>query len=345
MSNNITIKDVANQAGVSVATVSHVINETRYVSPELTERVNEAMEKFDYKPSAIARSLKTERTHTIGLIVSDISNPFFSSLLRGAEDFALENHHSLMVCNTDETVAKEKLYIDVLLQRKIDGLIIAPTGKTDENLIALRERDIPFVFIDRRVQGVQADAVLSDNFEGARVATKHLIDCGHRNIGIILGLKSVSTSEERFEGYRQALRKADLEYDPELVQRGQSKVAGGTRAVEDLLSLEFPPTAIFSTNNLMTIGAMQGIQKSEYSCPEGISLVGFDDFEWASTFNPQLTTVAQVPYEIGARAVGLLFNRMQDRSSDYQEVRIPTELKIRNSTAHLGDFGGDRTSD
>ncbi len=260
-----TINDVAEEAGVSVATVSHVINGTRYVSNELTERVEEAMEKLGYRPNAVARSLKTNKTQTIGLIASDLSNPFFSSLLRGVEDSALKEDYSLIVCNTDETLDKEKLYIDVLSGRKIDGLLIAPTGKSDENLRSLQKRNIPMVFIDRKAKGIEADAVLSDNVSGASEATRHLVDLGHKKIGIILGLMSVSTTRERLEGYKKVLGEEGLEYDPDLVKHGFSQVTGGAQAAEELLSLNSPPSAIFSTNNLMTIGAMQGLMNEGLS--------------------------------------------------------------------------------
>ena len=335
-----TINDVAEEAEVSVATVSHVINGTRYVSPELTERVEDAMEKLGYHTNAVARSLKTNKTQTIGLIASDLSNPFFSTLMRGVEDKALEEDHSLIVCNTDETLAKEKLYVDVLSQRKIDGLLIAPTGKSDENLLALRDREIPLVFIDRKVEGIKADAVLSDNVEGSAKAMRHLMDLGHRRIGIILGLESVNTSQERLQGYRQVLEEKGIPFDSDLVKQGYSQVTGGLEAAMELLSLNPPPTAIFSTNNLMTIGSMQGIQKAGYSCPDEISLVGFDDFEWAATFKPSLTTVAQSPYEIGTRATEILFENINSDTPEKKEVRIPTKLKVRNSSSKVEKSNG-----
>jgi len=328
-----TIKDVADKAGVSVATVSHVINDTRYVSSELTERVNEAMDEIGYHPNAVARSLKTNKTQTIGLIASDLSNPFFSTLLRGVEDRALEEDYSVIVCNTDETLDKERLYIDVLTQQKIDGLLIAPTGKDDEDLLNLQERGVSIVFIDREIKGIEADAVLSDNVTGASTAIRHLVQLGHKRIGIILGLESVSTTRERLRGYKNVLKEKGIGYDPNLVKRGFSQVAGGIEATAELLDLSNSPSAIFSANNLMTIGAMKEIQRRDYSCPEEISLVGFDDFEWASTFKPKLTTIAQAPYEIGKKATDALLNRIEGCSGEAKEIRIPTELKVRESTA------------
>lgn len=333
----VTMRDVAEEAGVSKATVSHVINKTRYVSPELTQRVKETMKELGYKPNAVARSLTTRKTHTIGLIVSDISNPFFSTLVRGVEDAAVENDHSLIVCNTDETLEKEKLYIDVLIQKKMDGLIIAPTGKSDENLKLLVEDDIPFVFVDRKIQGIESDAVLSQNVEGAYKATKYLIEQGHKKIGIILGLESVNTTKERFKGYKKALGEFNLDFDDRLAVRANSRVSGGIAATETLLSLNPRPTAIFGTNNLMTIGAMQGIKRHGLGCPKDVSLVGFDDFEWAAAFEPTLTTVLQHPYQIGSMATSKLLDRLKkgDNQNEFSEVRLPTDLIIRNSVRSL----------
>ena len=337
-----TIKDVAKKAEVSIATVSHVINNTRYVSPELTIKVKKAMEELRYQPNAVARSLKTEKTQTIGLIVSDISNPFFSTLVRGVEDTAMNNGHSVIVCNTDETLVKEELYVDVLIQKKIDGMIIAPTGKSDKNLEKVYQNNIPMVFIDRQIEDIEADAVLSDNFTGCYQVTRHLIELGHKRIGLILGLKRISNTQERLNGYKKALSEYGIKYDSQLITGGYSKIDGGVeavrieggiKAVNRLLALPKTPTAIFSTNNLMTLGALKGIINNGLRCPKDISLAGLDDFEWASIFEPTLTTVAQAPYKIGTKATELLFERLSKPDQKYQEIRIPTVLKIRNSTA------------
>lgn len=330
-----TMKDVAKRAGVSVATVSHVMNATRKVAPETEKRVKKIMEQLDYHPNAVARSLKTQRTHTIGLIVSDISNPFFSTLVRGAEDFAMENGYSLIVCNTDETLSKEKLYIDVLLQKKIDGMVIAPTGKSNQNLQLLLDRNVPVVFVDRTLDGIECDAVLSKNLEGAYQATKHLIEHGHRRIGIIIGLEQVSTSRERLKGYKRALNESDIGFDDRLVVQANSRVQGGKEVVSELLASNHRPSAIFVTNNLMTIGAMQGLKENGLQCPRDLSLIGFDDFEWAETLTPSLTTVAQQPYKIGFEAVKLLLNniRRERRQGSYREIRIDVKLQVRSSVA------------
>lgn len=325
-----TIRDVAKEARVSIATVSHVINETRYVSQELAVRVQTAMERLNYFPNGIARSLKTQKTHTIGLIISDISNPFFSTLVRGVEDAAAENGYSVIISDTDEDLVKEKLYIRVLIQRRIDGLIIAPTGKEDQDLRLLSERGIPLVFVDRKLDGVEADSVLSKNIEGAYQATKYLIKNGHRRIGIILGLKDVSTSEERFIGYKKALKEFAIAEDRELIAQGNFKIEGGMKACKQLFSLQNPPSAVFSLNNLTTIGVLRTLRELGLRYPKDIEVVGFDDSEWVDMLDFSLPTVVQHPYEMGYQATQLLFARIKGEGvqGQYEQLRLSTTLKV-----------------
>lgn len=327
-----TIHDVAEEAGVSVATVSHVINDTRYVSPELTKNVEDAMEKLGYRRNSVARSLKTQKTHTIGLIVSDISNPFFSELLRGVENVSTAESYSLIISNTDETIEKEELYLDVLQQKQVDGFIIAPTGKTDGKLKGLFNRDIPFVFVDRKIDNIAAPSVLSKNIAGSKKATSHLIEKDHTKIGVVSGLESVTTTRERIKGYKESLSQHGISFNTCLVEKGNSQVQGGYEAAINLLEKDNSPTAIFSTNNLMTIGAMRAIKSKGIECPEEVALVGFDDFEWADIFEPTLTTVAQNPRKIGAKAANILFSLINGKQDFDSEVRIATDLIIRDST-------------
>ncbi|HAF70764.1 MAG: Transcriptional regulator [Acetothermia bacterium 64_32] len=329
-----TIRDVAARAGVSVATVSYVINGTKPVAPETAARVRRAMEELDYHPDASAQSLRTRTTHVIGVVVSDIANPFFATLVRGAEDCARQHGYSLLICNTGEDLENERIYLSLLSRRRVDGLLLAPTGKNDELIGRLIDRGMNIVFIDRTPPHLQAPAVLSQNEAGAYQATCHLIERGHRRIGIVLGLPDVSTTAERLRGYRRALAHYGLELDEDLLVYGRSQVAGAREACLALLSRPNPPTAIFATNNLMTIGAMQAIRKLSLRCPGEVSVVGFDDFEWAEAFDPPLTTVAQDPYGIGQQAVGLLLGLLSgDRKPE--QVRLPVELRVRGSVARL----------
>lgn len=326
-----TIKDVAKRAGVSVATVSYVINGTRNVAPETAARVRAAMEELSYHPNAVAQSLRTRTTHVIGAVISDISNPFFATLIRGAEDYARENGYSLLICNTSEKLENELVYLQLLSRKRVDGMIIAPTGKNDGLIKDLIARGMQIVFIDRKVEGVAAPAVLSENEEGAYQATRYLIEQGHRKIGIVLGLPHVSTTTERLHGYERALAEAGIAADPSLIVYGHSQVEGARKASVTLLDRADRPSAVFATNNLMTIGLMMAIHDLDLRCPQDVSVIGFDDFDWAAAFNPPLTTVAQDPYLIGERAVEILFANLNQHNRSTVEVRIPTRFLRRGS--------------
>ncbi|MEM2367839.1 MAG: LacI family DNA-binding transcriptional regulator [Candidatus Bathyarchaeia archaeon] len=329
----VTIRDVAKKAGVSVATVSHVLNGTRKVAPETAARVRRVIEELGYQPNAIAQSLRKRVTYAIGVLVSDITNPFFAGLVRGIEDAALANGYSVIVCNSDEDPQKEDIYIRALQRRRIDGLLIVPTCSAPNSaLINLVKQRIPFVFVDRKVKGIEAPAVLSDNAGGAYLATRHLIEKGHRRIGIVLGIPGTTTAEERFAGYYQALMEAGIPYRKELVVWGEYRVEGGRKAASQLISLRSPPTAIFSTNNLMTVGALQEIYWRGLKIPEEIALLSFDDLEWAELIRPPLTVVAQNPYQMGYRGFELLLTMLRGQTIDFQDIRIPVELKLRGST-------------
>ncbi len=333
-----TIEDVAEKAGVSKSTVSHVINETRYVSPELTEKVQMAMEELNYhSPNAIARGLKTQKTFTIGLIVSDITNMFSPYLARGLEGVASEKGYNVIVSNTDELLEKEQKLVDGLIEQRVDGVVLAPTGKDDDKINLLREQNIPFVFLDRQVSSIEADFVTSNNEEGAYKATQHLLENGHERIGAILGPECITTSRNRLEGYKRALKEYNLDLDPDLLVRGDYKLDGGQEGAEKLLNLEYPPTALFSTNLMSNLGALKAIKNVGLSCPDDISLVGFDDVPWIDTLSPPLTVVSQRPYEMGYKAGELLFERLDENRDDeyYLTEKLETELVARDSVKNI----------
>ncbi len=333
-----TIRDVAARAKVSVATVSHVVNGTRKVSPATIQRVRQAMKEFDYHPNAVAQSLRTRKTHAIGAVVSDITNPFFATLVRGAEDAAIEAGYSLIVCNSDESLEKEDRYVRLLRQRRMDGLIISPVGDGSGLVVhELPQWKIPFVFVDRYVEGITADAVLSDNIEGAYQATRHLIEQGHRRIGLILGIKGATTTEERLAGYRKALDEAEISVSEELIAYGGYRQEGGRTTTEEFLALPEPPSAIFSTNNLMTTGVLKEIVRRGTKILRNVALVGFDDLEWFQYVKPSLTVVMQHPREMGVHAVELLLDRITERvtTQDVRKLRLPTELIVRETPRNI----------
>lgn len=287
------------------------------------------MDDLDYQINAVAQSLRTRATHVIGVVVSDITNPFFAVLVRGAEDAAHDVGYSLVVCNSDEDHEKEDLYVRTLRRRRTDGLLIAPTGDGSNSVIReLSHQKIPFVFIDRKAKGVQADAVLSDNVCGAYEATKHLVRLGHTRIAIVLGIPGATTTEERYQGYCQALHESGIVPSDRLVVYGGYRMEEGGRPTQQLLALDCPPTAIFSTNNLMTVGVLRELARNGIDVPKEAEVVSFDDLEWAELLSPPITTVAQDPYGIGHKAVGLLLERLRGKSG-FEEVRIPVTVRVR----------------
>lgn len=324
-----TMKDVAEKAGVSTSTVSHVVNNSRYVSPELRERVEKVMDELNYSPHATARSLRTQKTYTIGFVASDITNPFFAEVVRGIEEIASGKDYQVIVANTDETAEKEVRQIECLLdQERVDGLIIAPTGKNPEEF--KRIDDKPLVFVDRTVPGIRADTVLSENVKGAYKAVNYLINRGHERIGIILGLKDILTSEERFEGYKKALIDANLPCEESYITRGNFKVDGAIGATEKLLSLAYPPTAIFTINNKTTYGALKAIKRSRLNWREDIEIAGFDKLDCLEFIDLPITTIEQQPRKLGIKAARLLYERIENREAPVKTVKIDVELVTRD---------------
>jgi len=326
---------VARRAGVSVSTVSHVLNGTRFVSDDLRERVLAAMRDLDFEPNAAARMLSLKRSNTIGLIVSDIRNPFFASVARGVEDVAQERGYTVVLCNSDETLVKEAACLKALQNRQVDGVLLASAGAADEYVARLVHAGYPVVLVDRDLPGLTVSAVLLDNEGAAYSAVRHLIERGHRRIGMISGRDSITTTTERVAGYERALRESELELDPCLVISGQSTSEGGTAATHALLDLDPPPTAIFSGNNLMSIGALHAISSRGLIVPDDVAIAGFDDFPfpWSDAFRPHLTTIAQPTYELGRQAAEMLVNTLQrNEAREVHRVVLEGELVIRESS-------------
>lgn len=330
-----TMKDVAKLAGVSISTVSHVINKTRYVEPETREKVFQAIKSLGYRPNILASSLRKKITSTIGLIISNITNLFYPEVVRGVEDYLAKYNYNLILCNSDEDVEKEKNYIEVLFSRRVDGLIITPSksSETRENLDLFREKNIPIVLVDRKIEGLDEDVVLVDNIGGTYEAIKYLISLGHKRIGIITGPLDTTTGCERLEGYLKALEDHKIRKDENLIYEGNFKEDGGYKGVEMLLNLKNPPTAIFTSNNLMALGALKKINELNIKIPKDLSLISFDDMEWFPYFSPPLSAVYQPAYELGETAVKLLFERLRRGRKKRKEVILPTKLIIRESCA------------
>lgn len=339
MPRTVQIRDVASHAGVSTATVSHVLNGTRVVSDATRARVLASARHLAYHPSAIARSLKTKATGTLGVLVSDISNPFSTGVVRGIENVASANGYNVILCNTDELEEKANTYLNLLLAKRVEGLIVAPIGGTAgfaERFLAV---GTTIVLIDRRIEGSDLPFVGTANVDAARDAVTHLVQDGHRRIGMIAGLTRVSTSVERMEGYRRALLEYGIAVEKRLVRTGHSTVDGGAAAARELLEQDDPPSALFTTNNLMTLGALKMFAELGLRCPDEISLVGFDDHEWAGIFSPPLTVVRQPTHEIGTAAADLLIELIRTPAKAPRSIVLPSTLIVRGSCRPGGHRG------
>jgi len=332
-----TIRDVARLAGVSVATTSKVLNNKGYVSPKLTQRVLSATEALDYHPDQVARSLKVRQTQTIGIVIPDVTNPFFTDVIKGVENEARAAGYSLILCDSSEDPALERSNLSMLFSRRVDGVLLAPTeGCWAPERVARRR--FPLVLFDRCSLGFTGSAVLTDNFAAAYDATRHLIGLGHQRLAIITGRLDLPNAVERLEGFRQALQEARLLLRQEYLRRGDFHLESGHQQGLELLRLPDPPTAIFSCNNKMTLGLMRALYELGVPCPERVSVLGFDDFDWAANFNPRLTTVAQPTLEMGKQAVQMLLAKIEsfNRRLEFDEekvVALKAELRIRDSTA------------
>ncbi|MEN4041075.1 MAG: LacI family DNA-binding transcriptional regulator [Anaerolineaceae bacterium] len=327
-----TIRVVAETAGVSYATVSHVINNTRYVAPETRARVLAAMEALNYQPNAVARSLRQGKTNTIGLVLPDIANPFFSEISRGIADEAFEKGYSVFLCNTELDMQRELFHVNVLSNNQVDGIIFVAAGDQADSLDFLLHRKMPLVMIDRNVPNVEADVVLTDHQLGGFLATRHLLELGHTRIACIAGPSSISPSSERITGYRKALEQAGIVPDDDLIIRGDYHPQTGMDITQTILHIHPRPTAIFALNDLMAIGALRALAEAGYVVPRDMAVVGYDDLEIARFINPPLTTIAQPKKEIGRQAVNLVVERMSSKNRPPSRLVLPPELIVRRST-------------
>ncbi|MFI0155463.1 LacI family DNA-binding transcriptional regulator [Streptomyces lydicus] len=325
-----TMMDVARRAGVSVATVSHVLNETRPVRPDTRAAVLGAIEELGYTHNTLARSLVTSRTRSIGLAVSAISNPYFTEILQGVEAGALEAGHSLLIADPHDDPHHERKVVQLLHERRVDGMIVAPSAEPAEMVDYLARREVPTVFLDRLV-GDAYDQVCAESTGPVRQLVEHLADLGHTRIGLVAGLPGLSTTTERVQGYREGLRARGLPFAPELLAGGNSEAEGAQDATRHLLAAPEPPTALITANNAMTIGALRALGALGLQVPRDIALACFDDFSWADLFTPRLTAIAQPSKDIGAAAVRLLLERLQEPDRPARTVRLPCAFVHRTS--------------
>ena len=330
-----TIHDVAKKAGVSSATVSHVLNETRFVSDELRKRVVDAMGELGYRRNTLASSLRKGRTQTIGLILPDSSNTFFAELGRGIEEAAFSHGYNLILCNSDNDIEKEHLYIDLLTEKQVDGIILDTEEKDIHSLHTIIPDTTPIVLIDRDLFNNDYDIVLSDSRQGGCIAAQHLIELGHKNIGCITGPEEMVSSIERLQAFKHSLNEAGLSLDPGLVTQGDFHPESGYIGAMKLLHLKNPPTAIFACNDSMAIGVIRAAVELGLRVPNDLSLIGFDNIELCNYTCPALTTIDQPKINLGQKAIQHLVDRISNHSIPVVRELIPTELIIRESTGRV----------
>lgn len=340
--NVVTIYDIAKKANVSPMTVSRVINNSGNIRLATREKVERAIKELGYIPNAAARSLTSNKTKTLGLLLTDITNPFFARVARGAEAKAMETGYRILLANTDEDFEKEKVYTDMMISARVDGVIMAPTNDNSlEQIDRLKRHGIPTVLLDRTVQGFEGDCVLGDSYKGSRDLVHHLIDYGHTRIALVNGPRTISTSRERERGYKEALKLNDLPVYENYIQEFDFRSLEPNAAqsiIEKLMLLDEAkrPTAIFASNNFIAISVIQSLEQMNLRVPEDISIVCFDEIEPVVYFDPFFTVAAQPATDFGKISVQYLIERLEnDDLEQARKVILPPDIHIRKSTQKI----------
>lgn len=329
-----TIYDIAEEAGVSIATVSKVINETGRISDKTRQRVKEVMKRLNYQPSVVASALTKKRTYMIGLLIPDLANPFFAELARSIEDRGHELGFNLVICSTDNDLDKEEQYINLLRQKSADGIILATGVKNQDIIRNLIQQNQAIAVIARGMPSLSVDTVLVDDYLGGYLAASHLIELGHRDIAVIAEDLEVMSSKERVRGYQQALEDYHLPYREDRIRVSAFHVKGGKDTAGKILDEPDRPTAIFACNDLLAIGAMQAAYERRIAVPEEVSIIGFDNSILAAHMNPPLTTIAQPIQELGRQVVNLISQEINGEKTAKQRIVLLPELVVRGSTGN-----------
>ncbi|MFH4462374.1 substrate-binding domain-containing protein [Vibrio diabolicus] len=332
-----TMKDIAKLAGVSTSTVSHVINKTRFVSEEISERVNNAAKELNYyAPSALARSLKVNRTKTIGMLVTTSTNPFFGEVVKGVERSCYQKGYSLILCNTEGDNERMRQSINTLLQKRVDGLILMCSSLEGERIdVFERYPDIPVVVMDWGPMLFTSDKIQDNSLRGGYLAAKYLIDCGHTEIGCITGPLIKHQAQMRYEGYKRAMNEAGLEFNANWIIESDFECEGGYQAFMKMAQRGTLPSSIFVSNDMMAMGVINAANELNIKVPEQISIIGYDDIHIAKFMSPSLTTIHQPKYRLGQAAVETLVRRLDDKSNEAQVVQLEPALVVRNSVTNF----------
>jgi len=327
------IRDVAKRAGVAPITVSRCINNSGYVSPETRARVEAAVAELGFVPNRLASGLRSKRRNTLALVLTDITNPYFTTIARGVEDTASEAGYAVIFGNTDESPAKEKMYLQMLLEQRVDGILLVPALSERDSVAFIKKQGTPIVVLDRRVPNLRTDVVRCDSEEGAYQLTRLLLELGHRDIAILNGPAGVSTADDRLKGYRKALDEAGVAKQAVREFQGEFRQESGIEMTHRALAAAPRPTALFASNNFIAFGALKALQELGLRVPEDMAVVGFDDLPSALVTFPFLTVAAQPAYEMGKAATEILLKRLSGEASNrYRELVLPAEIVIRQSS-------------
>ena len=330
----ITTKQIAEAAGVSVGTVSHVLNGSATVSEKLRKRVEEVIRRLDYQPSQLARGLRGRTTVLLGVIIPDITNPYFPNLVRGVEDIAYKEGFRLVLCNADNNSAKELNYFNDLRSFNPAGILVIPSERSQIGRSAAH-KDVQIIFVDRCPSWWKGDSVIANNEDGGYQVGRYLAKMGHTSLAAISGPSHIETARDRIMGFRRGLAEAGIRLPARCVQEAQFNTEGGFAAAQQLLSLNPRPTAIFASSDMLAIGALEAVRVRKLRCPDDVSIVGFDDLDFTRLSEPALTTIFQPGYHIGSLACELLLDRVRGASHPPEQKILTTELRIRNSVRAL----------
>ncbi|OOF09417.1 MULTISPECIES: HTH-type transcriptional repressor PurR [Salinivibrio] len=331
-----TIKDVARLAGVSTTTVSHVINKTRFVAEKTTEKVWQAVEELNYAPSAVARSLKCNTTRTLGMLVTKSTNPFFAELVHGVEDYCYKQGYTLILCNTEGNLEKQRDYLRMLSEKRVDGLIVVCSDLNEDLMLLLeKKRDLPMVVMDWGSHHIDTDRI-EDNAElGGYLATKHFIDNGHTRIGCISGQMDKNTCKHRLNGYFRALKEANIPVNENWLIEADFEADQAQIAAKQLATMSDRPTAVFCFNDIMALAAISTFNEHGLKVPDDISVIGYDNIDLTEYFSPPLTTIHQPKRRLGKTAVKLLLARIANNETQQQVFEMQPALVSRQSVKTL----------
>lgn len=332
-----TLKEVAKLAGVSTATVSNALNETKYVSEEVKDKINRAIEELNYQPNIVAKSLRVQESRIIGVLISDVANPFFSIVVKGLEEELSKSNYSILLCNTDSSVEKERKYLEVMIGKRVDGLVVSSAGNTGDYFRSLDKTGVPIVFLNRCPEFMNSDVIMTNNIQGAYSATEHLIRHGYGKIAIITGPSSISTGKDRLIGYKRALEDYGVALSDPLVKEGLFTIQSGYDKMKELMEQDMKPDAVFISNNSMTLGAYKYLKEAGIRIPDQIAVLGYDDPDWADIVEPPITTVRQPAYQLGVHAANLMLARINEKQVKREIMYMDTTLIIRRSCGCTGE--------